>query len=511
MFEGRSLEGDEDAPVWVDDDLVGSMLDPRSAPAEAPADLLDVPTGWAERFAAEQEAAVASADPWERFVHEFGREPDTVALERFAPASLEAAVAAQDLAVDRYRVRDLADARRIRDLLLAHEASIEDLTARFGARVAASEGMGGRAFASTIGLLTRTDPRRVSHEISVGTAARDRLPLVWAAFQAGATTWTRVQKAVDQADGLDEEHWAAFDEAAATIVVSSTRVVADLRRKRERLQDGTAAKRARSTFEKRTTTIELGSDSGAALVLEGLATDWVPRNDALQRLAVAAHGTDPEHRTIGQLRHDIARRIFDLGFDAFTASAANGGEVVPSRTKVQVQLVLTVPALAWLGRTKEQAVLAGYGPIAMELAKALAGTATSFVRVLTDPVTGVRTAMDRTARKPPADLDRWVRIRDGRTRFPGRSTPAHLGDIDHAREWQDDGFTDEDNLIVLDRPSHTAKSAGLYTDELLDTGAAAIVDPWGHRFEDPPHEPMDPAPPALLDDRSPPDDQAVPF
>ena len=62
-------------------------------------------------------------------------------------------------------------------------------------------------------------------------------------------------------------------------------------------------------------------------------------------------------RSYAQLRHDIAKRVFDLGLDAYQASVAAGGEVVPARTKVQVQLVLTVPALAWLGRTTEQATL----------------------------------------------------------------------------------------------------------------------------------------------------------
>ena len=122
----------------------------------------------------------------------------------------------------------------------------------------------------------------------------------------------------------------------------------------------------------------------------------------------------------------------------------------------------------------------------MELAKALAGSATSMVRVMTDPVTGVRLAMDRKVYTPPADLARWVRIRDGRTRFPGKATPAHLSDIDHAREWQHLGKTEDTNLITLDRPSHNAKSAGLYGDEILDTGVVRITDPWGHVFEDPP-------------------------
>ena len=285
--------------------------------------------------------------------------------------------------------------------------------------------MGGSTFASSVALLSKSDPRTVQREVRAGLVLRDRLPSTWAVFQAGRTTWSRVLKAVKQVDGLDAAHWAAFDAAAARIVVTSHRVKADLKRARERLQADTAAERARSTFERRNATVEIGDDSGAAFVVEGLATTWLPRQEAIHRLAVAAHGIDPDRRTVGQLRHDITERIFDLGLAAFQASAAAGREVVPARTRVRVGLTLTIPVLGWLGVTKEQAILDGYGSMAMELAKSLAGSATSMVRVMTDPVSGVRLAMDRKVYTPPADLARWVRIRDGRTRFPGKSTPAH--------------------------------------------------------------------------------------
>jgi hypothetical protein len=169
---------------------------------------------------------------------------------------------------------------------------------------------------------------------------------------------------------------------------------------------------------------------------------------------------------------------------------------------VKVQLVITVPALAWLGRTTEQAQLAGYGPIDLETAKALAGTAKSFVRVLTDPVTGVRLTMDRKVYAPPADLARWVRIRDGRSRFPGSTVAPHLADIDHAREWQHGGATDARNLVTLGRAEHDLKSAGLFTEAVEDSGMVGWDEVWGHHFEDRPNDPLDPAPPELLPPRS---------
>lgn len=486
-------------PPWGEDPWAG--VDTLPPMPEEPASLSEVPERSTADLEAELEAWLATQPPEERFAAQFGVLPDPEQLERFAPASLERAIALQDVAVQAAQVRTHADAHRIRTLLTAHDASIEDLTRRFGRAVADREGMGGTTFATSIALLTKADARHVKHEVGVGLILRDRLPLTWAAFQAGRTTWARAQKAVKEAEGLAPELWAAYDRAAAGIVLTSTRVKRDLRQARARLQPATAEERARTTFQRRGVTFEAGHDSGGALVIDGLATTWLPREEAVHRLAVAAHGVDPEHRTMTQLRHDIVERIFDLGLAAFQRSAAAGEEVVPATTKVKVELILTVPALGWLGVTPEQAILGGYGPISMVQAKELAGTATSFLRVLTDPVTGVRLTMDRTARKPPTDLARWVRIRDGRTRFPGRSTSAWLADLDHAWEWaRDHGATNAENLITLDRPSHNTKSAGLYTDALLADGRARIIDPWGHVFDDPPDAPMDPAPIELRED-----------
>jgi hypothetical protein len=91
-----------------------------------------------------------------------------------------------------------------------------------------------------------------------------------------------------------------------------------------------------------------------------------------------------------------------------------------------------------------------------------------------------------------------VRIGDGRSRFPGSTRPAHLSDIDHAREWQDGGPTEDSNLVTLDRPSHNLRSSRLYQEELLDSGIVGMTDAWGHYFEDPPADPLDPASPELL-------------
>ncbi|GAA2752298.1 HNH endonuclease signature motif containing protein [Amnibacterium kyonggiense] len=453
-----------------------------------------------------EEERRAQLPPDERYREQFG--PGAIADAAWLAAALteEAAVYTQDLAVQADRMRILADANRIAALLTAYERALIDLAHRFGASYGTRAGLGAQAFFRSFGLQTGAHPAVVAGEVDAGLILRDRLPLTWSAFQAGEASWSRMRTVVREAEGLDAEHWAAYDGTAAVKVVESTRLKDDLRKARARLDDEAAAKRARTTHERRRTSLELGHDGGVAFVAEGLAADWVPINDALHKAAVAAHGVEGETRGIAQLRHDIALDILREGLQAPTAA---DGASVPQRKPVQVQLILTVPALAWLGKTKEQAQLGGYGPIDLETAKALAGTATSFIRVLTDPVTGVRLSMDRKVYAPPADLARWVKIRDGRSRFPGSTIAPHLADIDHAREWQHGGATDARNLVTLGRTDHNLKSAGLFIEAVEDDGTVGWDEVWGHHFADPPNDPLDPAPPELLP--PPRDDGDCPF
>ena len=81
---------------------------------------------------------------------------------------------------------------------------------------------------------------------------------------------------------------------------------------------------------------------------------------------------------------------------------------MPNRKGVVPKVVVTVPVLTLLGRTDEPARLEGYGPIDAETARRLAAGATSFHRLLTHPVSGVRLDLDRATYAPPADLRLWV-------------------------------------------------------------------------------------------------------
>lgn len=216
----------------------------------------------------------------------------------------------------------------------------------------------------------------------------------------------------------------------------------------------------------------------------------------MTKAAIAAK-TDDEDRTITQLRYDIA---MDLGVEGIKqhADPAWTGWAVPKRKGVDRVVAVTIPAPAWLGRTAEQATIEGVGPIDLETALRLAANAPSVLRLLTDPVTGVRSTMDRKVYSPPADLRRWVQYRDQRCRFPGCNRAASDCDLDHATEWQHFGLTNDDNLVCLCRGDHLTKSLRLAQEELRADGRVEWESPWGRRSTDPPPDTADPAPIDML-------------
>ncbi|MCZ2405103.1 DUF222 domain-containing protein, partial [Paenarthrobacter sp. Z7-10] len=65
-----------------------------------------------------------------------------------------------------------------------------------------------------------------------------------------------------------------------------------------------------------------------------------------------------------------------------------------------------------MGLDEHPATLDGYGPIPAEQARELAGTATSWLRILTDPEKGTILSIGRSSYRPPADLQRWIELRD---------------------------------------------------------------------------------------------------
>lgn len=159
----------------------------------------------------------------------------------------------------------------------------------------------------------------------------------------------------------------------------------------------------------------------------------------------------------------------------------------PAPSPVQATVILTVPALTLLGAGREPATLEGYGPIDLDTARRLAGGATSWVRLLTDPVTAVPLALDRKTYRVPVALRRWLGITSPTCAFPGCARSATDCDIDHRRAWVDGGTTDADNLDPECRHHHRIRHDTRWSPSASVSGDTSWTSPLGARYDvDPP-------------------------
>jgi hypothetical protein len=132
-----------------------------------------------------------------------------------------------------------------------------------------------------------------------------------------------------------------------------------------------------------------------------------------------------DERTQAQIMADVFCDLLltsnPTGHGATDQARSALGAIAPT---VQV----TVPATTLAGTTIGGAAVAGFGPIDDDTAKQLAGIAPGWVRVFTDPSTGVPISVDRYRPKRRQQL--FLQVRDWQCRFPGCRRPVQKCDID---------------------------------------------------------------------------------
>lgn len=291
---------------------------------------------------------------------------------------------------------------------------------------------------------------------------RRRCPRVWAGFLGGLVPEPNAIAAARLADSLPSdalEAWALFDELivrpAERLAPARFRTAA--RAIRERVHaEPLEARHARAVADRGVwLTPELdGMTTLTALLPAASAQGLMARVDAVARHLRSA---DDEARTLAQLRADVL------------------GDLAPGDTSdaplPRVAVSVTVPALSLMGESAEPATLDGYGPIDLETAKRFAGSASSWTRILTHPVTGTVLDVDRAVYRVPADLRRRLAAAYPTCAFPGCGRSSAGCDLDHTVAWQDGGTTSIGNLAPLCRPHHRLKHESLWE---VDRAAGAL-------------------------------------
>lgn len=199
--------------------------------------------------------------------------------------------------------------------------------------------------------------------------------------------------------------------------------------------------------------------------------------------ATTATRADGDTRTKAQRDADCGVALL-LGL-ADAGAAPEGGDLGVVRATVR----LTVPVLTMIGHGDQPAVLDGFGPIDIETARQLTAHAPSFRPILTDQVTGAMLRYGRTTRRIPADLAGWLRVRDGRCRFPGCEKRAVGCDIDHTQAWEHHGCSDHDNLAHLCRKHHRVKHRTSWQMRQGHDGSIRWLSPAGRWHDSHPEHP----------------------
>lgn len=391
-------------------------------------------------------------------------------------------------------VRDgiLATASRLA-LQVADEAGHED----FG-------DLSTRAVAAELGAALRMSDRTVQRRMAEASFLVERFPRVWRAQGAGRIGAGHARAIIEAGEHLDDA--ADRDAYSEQIVVfaeseSPNRVGRMARRVAERFQPRGLDDRHRDARKKRRIwatdrpdgMAELGMFGPAALI-HGAYDRITAMGRALQTgsrvpagepfgpaaagASVAAPDVAPDVRALDEIGCDLALDLLLTG--------APAGHDTPEGllAAITAAVSITVPVLSLLGADSTPAELNGRCPIDQATAKALAGAASGWDRVLTHPVTGGVLAVDRY--RPSADLKRHLQARDQRCRFPGCGMPARDSDLDHTVDHAFGGQTTEANLGALCRRHHVLKHHTPWQVEHLDGGVYSWTSPTGQIYIDRP-------------------------
>jgi hypothetical protein len=195
--------------------------------------------------------------------------------------------------------------------------------------------------------------------------------------------------------------------------------------------------------------------------------------------------TAPDPRTFDQIRTDLACDLLLTGQPSAGPDAPHTAGV-----GIRAEVSVVIPVLSLLGTPAadgvqpDPAMLAGHGPIGLDDALDLAAEAPQWVRVLTHPITGMVLTVDTY--RPSKKLKRFLRLRDGRCRFPTCTRPPGRTEIDHTHDWDYGGKTRPDNLECLCKGEHLLKHHSAWKLRQLSPGILEWTSPLGQIITDQP-------------------------
>lgn len=369
-----------------------------------------------------------------------------------------------------------------------------------------------RTMVAELACALRVSERSMGAQVDTAQLLVERFPATLEAMRRGDLSARHAEVVVQTTSDLDATERADAEQHLIELGCRQNvpRFRTAARRWRERHHPRGLTERHREARERRCLVLDPAADGMAwlsALLPDPQAFAMFDRLDAA---AAVAAGPD-ENRTAAQLRADVlADVVLDPDAAAVlhragaehcsgdTGPGGGGAEDTPTGVRppapIRAQVHVTVPVLTLLGKADEPGHLDGYGPIDAATARELAAGAPSFTRLLTDPHTGAVLSVGRDRYRVPADLRRYLRLRDETCRFPGCGRRAVGCDIDHTLAWQHGGTTCGENLAHLCRHHHRLKHEGGWDATVMADGNLRWTSAAGRTYVTEPAMPIGPVP-----------------
>ena len=296
----------------------------------------------------------------------------------------------------------------------------------------------------------------------------ERIPAVWEALHAGLIDPRRAQVLHSETVNVDADTArAVVDEVVGAAPGLTT---GQLRARLQRLcleADPEAAKARFDEAVKEKRVVRWANFDGTADLCGALLPpDQVGRAyDRVNRLARGLKEAG-DGRSLDQLRADVY-------LDLLTGDITSRGQGV-------VDLTVDLTTLAELNDHPGE--LAGYGPVAADIARKVAAESTEAEWRYTVNVNGEPIHVGTTSRRPTVSMRRVVQARRRACVFPGCRMPSIGCDLDHRVAVADGGATQPCNLTPLCRRHHRAKHEGGW-DYTVTDDHIEWVSPLGHTYQ----------------------------
>jgi len=418
-----------------------------------------------------------------------------------------------------------ADARRTR--LLAEASQIAQArTARIASGNSRSREMALRSIAAEFGAALRVNDRTMQRRIDEAEQLLRLFPATVDALESGAIGFAHATTILDTGMPIaDRCARQAFEEVVLRRAVHEppARLRAFARQLAERVNPRSIDERFADARERRLVTVTEVDDGMAelrALLPAVLAFGIADRLDRQAKAIQDADAADRRDRATARASNDADAVSSDAGQSDLSSDADRGDDGhVPThdeRTRAQIradvfadllltgapaidpvadrspgglgairaQVQITVPVTTLTGLMADGAELDGIAPVDSDTARRLAGDATGWDRLMTDPVRG--TVLDVDRYEPLTAQRRFLRARDVHCRCPGCRRPARFCQIDHNDERQHGGRTRLGNLAHFCVRHHTMKTETDWRVRQLPGGSLEWTSPLGFSYRDDP-------------------------